>query len=96
VTQYVTKKELEVVEHMPKKKEKERELWGVPVKSESKKYRCESHIILKESGKQKRPRKCLSPDVEVGINWNGREIWLCGECWKKIADTDIEWNWDGK
>lgn len=73
------------------KEKRKRELWGVPV-SKRKADRCESHIILKESGKRKRPRKCLSPDIAVGITWNGREIWLCQECWNKISDMDIEWD----
>lgn len=72
------------------KNKKKRELWGVPV-NKIKRDKCESHIILKESGKRKRPRKCLSPAVVVGINWKGRTIWICGDCWNKMADMDIEW-----
>jgi hypothetical protein len=96
VTQIVSRKELEQVENMPKKKEKERGLWGVPV-SESRGDKCEGHIILKESGKRKRAKKCLSSAVEVGINWKGRTIWVCRECWNKISDANIEWDEnDGK
>jgi len=64
--------------------------WGVPVKRIGV-DRCESHIILKDAGIQKRPRKCLSPAISVGIIWKGQEIWLCRECWNRIADLDLEW-----
>lgn len=64
--------------------------WGIPV-NKRKADRCESHIILKESGKRKRPRKCLSTVVTHGIRWRGREIWVCEECWNKISDMDLEW-----
>lgn len=75
---------------MPKRKKPERKRWGVPV-AERKIERCGSHIILKESGKRKRPRKCQAPAKYHGIKWRGREIWVCEECWNKISDLDIEW-----
>jgi len=53
--------------------------------------RCESHVIYKQSGLKKRPRKCLSPDIALSIMWRGNKIFLCHNCWTRIAELDIEW-----
>jgi len=75
------------------REKKTKNLWGVPVKKGGKVVdRCESHIILKQSGLRKRPRKCLSPNIAVVVMWCSKQICLCHDCWTRIANSELEWD----
>jgi len=36
--------------------------------------------------------ECKNTDIEVSIYYNGRMVPICRECWKEIANKDVEWS----
>lgn len=36
-------------------------------------------------------KKCDEPKIHLTIIWKGENVELCETCWRKIADTDLEW-----
>ncbi len=42
-----------------------------------------------------RKRKCGRTDIELYIWYKGEKLPICRKCWKKIADSDLEWGEDG-
>jgi hypothetical protein len=34
---------------------------------------------------------CKNADVELYISFKGEEIPICSECWRKLAEADVEW-----
>jgi len=35
--------------------------------------------------------KCTNVDIELYISYKGDEIPICSKCWRKLADSDVEW-----
>lgn len=35
--------------------------------------------------------RCQNSDIAVYICYNGMILPICRECWKDIADSDLEW-----
>jgi len=46
---------------------------------------CMVHLV------SKRFKPCSSRDIAVYIFKQGRRIPLCWNCWKKIAESNLEW-----
>jgi len=36
--------------------------------------------------------ECRNTDIEVSIYYDGRMIPICHQCWKEIANKDVEWS----
>jgi len=48
-------------------------------------------IKTKEGFKERQGRVCGRTDIVVVLMKNGERLPICSECWKEIADSELEW-----
>jgi hypothetical protein len=51
----------------------------------------ESSMYKAERCKNPWNGKCNSTDIQLYIEYKGRQLPICSRCWNKIADRRIEW-----
>jgi hypothetical protein len=35
--------------------------------------------------------ECENMDIELYISYKGEDVPICSKCWRKLAETEVEW-----